>query len=357
VTSADHVKLADPFSSLPCFSFLLLGFEFRLSGSWISLVSCIGVSTGVSSCWVSLFRRQCDFLSRPLESWVGFEMEKSFIVESKIFVFSVLDGASMLRVGEKRNSFYGEIIISSQCAEWLASTLEIPLGYPEDLDFIKSFRKGSKVLIARRGGYQASRFLEASDFRMGGRKGFLLILEGRGGWGWHKFSGELRKAVNYLSTKVGCGFGSSLASVKEDGKEEEVRLGLAPLWKGPSFVEILRSSSVSAVKRAPIVQGRQFGWRASPAEPCALDILPMVRHAEVEPRSAVDCFSLESLRIALLDFDRHLRPQGKKIISWSNMKFEFSTMRTWSKLGTGFNLALGRAVRKFLDWFVRSRLG
>jgi len=58
-----------------------------------------------------------------------------------------------------------------------------------------------------------------------------------------------------------------------------------------------------------------------------------------------------------LDFDRHLRPQGKKIISWSNMKFEFSTMRTWSKLGTGFNLALGRAVRKFLDWFVRSRLG
>jgi hypothetical protein len=30
------------------------------------------------------------------------EMEKSFIVESKTFVFSVLDGASMLRVGEKR---------------------------------------------------------------------------------------------------------------------------------------------------------------------------------------------------------------------------------------------------------------
>jgi hypothetical protein len=40
-------------------------------------------------------------------------MEKSFIVESKIFVFSELDGASMLRVGEKRKSFSGEIIISS----------------------------------------------------------------------------------------------------------------------------------------------------------------------------------------------------------------------------------------------------
>jgi hypothetical protein len=44
------------------------------------------------------------------------EMEKSFIVESKIFVFSVLDGVSMLRVGEKRKSFSGEIIISSQCS-------------------------------------------------------------------------------------------------------------------------------------------------------------------------------------------------------------------------------------------------
>jgi hypothetical protein len=32
-------------------------------------------------------------------------MEESFLVESKIFVFSVLDGASRLRVGEKRKNF------------------------------------------------------------------------------------------------------------------------------------------------------------------------------------------------------------------------------------------------------------
>jgi hypothetical protein len=58
---------------------------------------------------------------------VCIEMEKSFIVESKIFVFSVLNGALMLRVGEKRKSFSGEIIISSRCSEWLTSTLEILL--------------------------------------------------------------------------------------------------------------------------------------------------------------------------------------------------------------------------------------
>jgi hypothetical protein len=39
-------------------------------------------------------------------------MEKSFIVESKFFVFLVLEGALMLRVGEKRKSFSREIIIS-----------------------------------------------------------------------------------------------------------------------------------------------------------------------------------------------------------------------------------------------------
>jgi hypothetical protein len=100
---------------------------------------------------VAPFLRKCELpLGQLLGLWVFFEMEISFIVESKTFVFLVLDGASMLRVGEKRKSFSGEIFISSPCFEWLASTLEILVGYPEDQDFIKSFREGSRVLIARR---------------------------------------------------------------------------------------------------------------------------------------------------------------------------------------------------------------
>jgi hypothetical protein len=106
--------------------------------------------------------------------------------------------------------------MSTQCSEWLASMLEILLGFSEDQDFIKSFREGSKVLIARRGGNQAGRFLEAAAFGMGGRKGFILILEGRGGWGWRKFSGELRMVIEFLSATMGCGLGSSSA---KDGKE------------------------------------------------------------------------------------------------------------------------------------------
>jgi len=99
---------------------------------------------------------------------VCFEMGKSFVVESKTFVFSVLDGASVLRVEEKRKSFSGELILSSQCSEWLASTLEILLDFLEDQDFIKSFREGSQVLIAWKCGNQTNwPILRGSRFRDG----------------------------------------------------------------------------------------------------------------------------------------------------------------------------------------------
>jgi len=50
----------------------------------------------------------------------------------------------------------------------------------------------------------------------------------------------------------------------------------------------------------------------------------MVRHAEVEPRSVVDCFLLESLLLELLGKDRHFRLKGKKVLSRSNLNFENS---------------------------------
>jgi hypothetical protein len=57
-------------------------------------------------------------------------MEMRFLVESKSFVLSALDGASVLRVEEKRKGFFGEVILSNQCTAWLASTMEGPFGFP-----------------------------------------------------------------------------------------------------------------------------------------------------------------------------------------------------------------------------------
>jgi hypothetical protein len=125
-------------------------------------------------------------------------MDKNFIVESKSFTFSVLGGASTLRVEEKRKYFLGVVILNSQSSEWLTSTLEVLLGFPEEQDFVKSFKEGLKVLIAQRSGNKAGCFLEATTFGLGGRKGSILIPEGRGGWRWLKFSNELRKVVDFL---------------------------------------------------------------------------------------------------------------------------------------------------------------
>jgi hypothetical protein len=97
----------------------------------------------------------------------------------------------VLRVEEKRKNFAGEVILSFQCSEWLVSTMEGLLGSPVEQDFVKSFREES--LDCRIGGNKDGRFLEEKDFGMGGWKGFILIPEGSGGWGWHKFSSELKK--------------------------------------------------------------------------------------------------------------------------------------------------------------------
>jgi len=83
--------------------------------------------------------------------------------------------------------------------------METLLDFPGEQEFIKSYREGSKLLIARRGGNKDGRFLEAAVFGLGGQRGFVLIPEGRGGWGWRKFSGKLSKISAFLFAAVGVG--------------------------------------------------------------------------------------------------------------------------------------------------------
>jgi hypothetical protein len=199
-------------------------------------------------------------------------MEKSFLMELKIFVFSIF-------------VFSDKIIISLQCSEWLASTMEILLGYLEDQEFIKSFREWSKILIAWRDSNQAGHFLEVAVFKLRGRKGLILIPKGRGGWGWLKCSDELKKAAVFISANMGCGSESPYVSVKDERKEEEAKMGMVPCWKGPSFVEVLRSGKV------PFVGGSCSRLSAALAKPCVLDLLSSVRHAEDDLRTVVDYFS------------------------------------------------------------------
>jgi hypothetical protein len=181
-----------------------------------------GVYAGGFCVWVVFFAGHYAFIL-----WVGLirsgisAMERNFTVESKFFSLSVLEGASMVRVEEKRKSFFRAIVLSTRCSVWLASMLETLLGFSGDHDFVKSFKEGSKLLITRRGENKAGQFLEAAAYGLGGRRGLILIPEGRGGWGWRKFSGELRTIS--VSLSVGCGLGLS-ALDKKGGKVEGTKL-------------------------------------------------------------------------------------------------------------------------------------
>jgi len=157
---------------------------------------------------------------------------------------------SVLRVEEKRKGFFDEAILSNQCFAWLVSTMGVLLGFPGD--------KGSKVMIVRRGGYKDGRFLEAAAFGMGYWREILLIPEGRGGWGWHKFSSELRKASDFLSATMGCGSSSSSSAEKKGGKEEGLRLGLifflwaalaAPVYLGATYAFLIINLSYLSKKK------------------------------------------------------------------------------------------------------------
>ena len=103
-------------------------------------------------------------------------------MEAKTFVFSVTEGASVLRVEEKRKFYSGVVFLSNQCIEWLVSTMEVLRGGHGLSDSVKSFREGAKVTIVRIGGNINGRFVEAAVYGVGVQRGFLRIPEGRGGW-------------------------------------------------------------------------------------------------------------------------------------------------------------------------------
>jgi hypothetical protein len=112
------------------------------------------------------------------------------------------------------------------------------------------------VLIIRRGGKKNGRVVEAAVYGVGGWRGFLLIPEGHGGWGWLKFVGELRKAKDFLVAMVGCGFGSSSPAEKEGVQKVGPGMGKVLNCNKPLFVEVVRADCAQLGRRCLRRQGR-----------------------------------------------------------------------------------------------------
>jgi len=167
---------------------------------------------------------------------------------------------------------------------------------------------------------------------------------------------------------VGCGSGSSDATVKQGGKEEGKMLGLTFERMGPLFAAVVRSASVLIARMMPIVDGRHTRLRASLEEPCALDLLLVMRIVDRQAlNTAVDCSVLEIPPFDPMDMGKPLCPLGKQQNTTSFLARGAAVsargfclnlnLRTWSKMLVSFNLALGWVVGKLLGRFAEPDLG
>jgi hypothetical protein len=112
------------------------------------------------------------------------------------------------------------------------------------------FQEGSKVLIVRRGGNAAGRFLEVAVYGVGGRRGIIFISEGRDGRGWRSFVLELDKISAFLKVPLRFGVGRHATVLEKTRRNGDGAIGgydpgdpSRALSKdgGPSFAAVLRS--------------------------------------------------------------------------------------------------------------------
>jgi hypothetical protein len=74
-------------------------------------------------------------------------MERRCCVEAKSFVFTVVEGASVVRLEERRRNFSRLVLLGAQSVGRLVSTMESLLWFLGDKDFVRSCREGLRCLL------------------------------------------------------------------------------------------------------------------------------------------------------------------------------------------------------------------
>lgn len=139
-----------------------------------------------------------------------YALERWFFVKAKTFALSMVEGASVLRLEERRNGFSGVVFLGNLFVAGLVSELEKLSRLSENTEFVNSFREGPKVFIILKGGNNSDRFLEVAVYEVGGRRGLILILEGRKGGDGVVLLLSWVRCRNYLKPQSGLGLVSLL---------------------------------------------------------------------------------------------------------------------------------------------------
>lgn len=172
----------------------------------------------------------------------GVDMERCFFVEAIKFFFSVRGDKADFRLEERRKGFVGYVFVGVQCFVWLVNMIEEVLKSLGKEDFVKSYHEDEKVLMVRGGGNKASCYLEFAIYAEGGWKCIIWLPEGRGGWGWRLFMGELRQLLVPFEAKSRL---SGSVEISPEGKQMGV--GVKASSFGCSFAEVVRATASSAV--------------------------------------------------------------------------------------------------------------
>jgi hypothetical protein len=68
-------------------------------------------------------------------------LERHFFVKAKTFLFSVVEGKSVLRMEERRKGFLGVVLLGLQCTDWVVAVVKEALQSQGVEDFVKSSGK------------------------------------------------------------------------------------------------------------------------------------------------------------------------------------------------------------------------
>lgn len=121
--------------------------------------------------------------------------EKSVLVDSNIFTFSVVK-EGLLNITERSRKVRKIVIIGKAMARWLVVAF-VELG---DSHFYKSC-KGNRAFLAHQCVKYYEHCLVIIEYCYGGKKGFIIILEGKDGKGRRCFTEKL-KVLGHANSSV-----------------------------------------------------------------------------------------------------------------------------------------------------------
>lgn len=130
-----------------------------------------------------------------------------FHVEAKSFEFVCVEAVSVLRVYERSRGLVqpmGKVTMS-----WLLDTMTAIFQAQSSKEFVESLTVGVKAFIAKRRSIRFSCFVAVVEYGSGGRRGFVIFMEGRGGRGWSGFALELRRFLEAFQLPYDGGKGPS----------------------------------------------------------------------------------------------------------------------------------------------------